>query len=118
MKKAILSAIFAVASFAALAGATPTYPGGEEALNTYLTENMKYPQMAIDNGIEGTVEVSFTVKSDGSIGAIKIVRMVDPDLEQEAIRLVKGMPAWTPADKDGNPVDAPATVKIVFTLPE
>lgn len=56
------------------------------------------------------------MKSDGSIGSIKIVRMIDPDLEQEAIRLVKSMPKWTPADDGGNPVDATATVAIPFIL--
>ena len=103
---------------AAYAGPTPEFPGGEDALNKYLTDNMKYPQTAINNGIEGVVDVSFTVKADGSIGAIKIVRMVDPDLEQEAIRLVKGMPAWTPADNNGQPVDAQTQVQIKFTLPQ
>ena len=118
MKRFILSAAFAVGALCALASATPSYPGGDAALQTYLKENLKYPQAAIDNGIEGVVDVAFTVKADGSIGAIKIVRMVDPDPEQEAIRLVKNMPKWTPADGAAGPVDAPATVKVTFTLPE
>lgn len=102
---------------AAFAGPQPQYPGGDAALKEYLSSNMKYPQSAIDNGIEGVVEVAFTVKADGSIGSIKIVRMVDPDLESEAIRLVKGMPAWTPADKNGQPVDAQTQVEVDFELP-
>lgn len=99
------------------AATTPQYPGGETAMNTYITENLKYPATAQANGIEGAVDVAFTVKADGSIGAIKIVRMVDPDLEAEAIRLVKSMPAWIPADKNGTPVDAQTQVKINFELP-
>lgn len=102
---------------AAFAGPKPEYPGGKAALDKYLADNMKYPQTAIDNGIEGVVDVAFIVKADGSIGAIKIVRMVDPDLESEAIRLVKGMPAWTPADQNGQPVDAQAQVEVNFELP-
>lgn len=102
---------------AAFAGPKPEYPGGKAALDNYLATNLKYPQSAIDNGIEGIVDVAFLVKADGSIGAIKIVRMVDPDLESEAIRLVKGMPAWIPADKDGQPVDAQAQVEVNFVLP-
>ena len=102
----------------AFAGPVPEYPGGDEAMNQYLTTNLKYPATARANGIEGVVDVAFTVKADGSIGAITIVRMVDPDLEQEAIRLVKGMPAWTPADKNGQPVDAQTQVQITFTLPQ
>ena len=81
-----------------------------------ISENLQYPAMAKENGVEGIVNVAFTVKSDGSIGSIKIVRMIDPDLEQEAIRLVKSMPKWTPADDGGNPVDATATVAIPFIL--
>ena len=97
---------------------TPSYPGGEEALKAYLAENTKYPAMAKENGIEGIVNVAFTVKADGSIGSIKIVRMIDPDLEQEAIRLVKNMPKWIPADKGGAPVDATATVQVPVLLSE
>ncbi len=110
-----LIAAFAVGAFAA---DVPTYPGGDEALKAYLAENTKYPAMAKENGIEGIVNVAFTVKADGSIGSIKIVRMIDPDLEQEAIRLVKNMPAWIPADKNGAPVDATATVQVPFLLSE
>ena len=100
----------------AFAGPAPEYPGGKDAMNQYLTTNLKYPETAKANGIEGVVDVAFTVKADGSIGAIKIVRMVDPDLEQEAIRLVKNMPAWTPADKNGAPVDAQTQVQVNFIL--
>ena len=111
----VLSLIMAAGAYA---GATPEYPGGEAALEKYLAGNMKYPQRVIDNGIEGKVTVAFTVKADGSIGNIKIVRMIDPDLEAEAVRLVKNMPAWTPADQNGNPVDAPVQIDINFSLPE
>lgn len=121
MKK-IFASIFAMLSlgFAAPAfaqdSASPSFPGGDEALSAFIAENMHYPAIAADNGIEGTVDVAFTVKTDGSIGAIKIVRMIDPDLEQEAIRIVKIMPAWIPAQKAGKPVEAPAAVKIPFRL--
>lgn len=103
-------------AFALMAAETPQYPGGEDALNKYITSNMKYPAAARDNGIEGVVNLTFTVNIDGSIGSIKVVRMVDPDLEQEAIRLVKSMPAWTPAEKNGQPVAADATVAVSFSL--
>ena len=118
MKKAIiaLAAAFGL-SLPAMAETTPPqFPGGEPALEKYLTDNMQYPAMAKDNGVEGVVCVIFTVKTDGSIGNIKIKRMVDPDLESEAIRLVKGMPAWTPASDNGTPVEAQADVDVNFTL--
>ena len=105
-------------TFAAKADAEPQFPGGAEALGKYVAENLTYPAAAIDNGIEGTVNVQFMVLKDGSIGTIKIVRMIDPDLEQEAIRLVKKMPAWTPAEKGGVAIDAPVVLPIKFSLPE
>lgn len=117
MKKIMLAMAGLLLSGVAYAASEPQYPGGKEALDNYLSSNLKYPQSAIDNGIEGVVDVAFIVKTDGSIGSIKIVRMVDPDLESEAIRLVKGMPAWIPADKNGQPIDAQTQVEVNFVLP-
>lgn len=117
MKKILTLAAGLLLAGAAYACPEPQFPGGAEALQKYLSSNMKYPQTAIDNGIEGIVDVAFIVKTDGSIGSIKIVRMVDPDLESEAIRLVKGMPAWTPADKNGQPIDAQTQIEVNFQLP-
>lgn len=94
----------------------PAYPGGKEAMDKFIAATLKYPAPAKDNGVEGVVNVQFTVNADGTIGAIKILRMVDPDLEQEAIRIVKKMPAWIPADKDGVAVESTATVAIPFVL--
>ncbi|MDE7097169.1 MAG: energy transducer TonB, partial [Muribaculaceae bacterium] len=73
---------------------------------------------SINNGIEGVVQVKFLVKSDGALDKLSIVRLVDPDLEAEAIRLVKGMPAWIPATVNEKPIDSESSVKITFTLPE
>ena len=94
------------------------YPGGEKAMTAYLQKNLKYPQPSLNNGIEGVVTVKFTVKTDGALDGFSIVRLVDPDLEAEAVRLVKGMPAWTPATVGGTPVDSESNVEVVFTLPE
>ena len=94
------------------------YPGGEKAMTAYLQKNLKYPQPSLNNGIEGVVTVKFTVKADGALDNFSIVRLVDPDLEAEAVRLVKGMPAWTPATVGGTPVDSESNVEVVFTLPE
>lgn len=115
MKK--IAAILAASalSLAASAAVTPaSFPGGAEAQKEYITNNLKYPQTAKDNGIEGVVSVIFTVKADGSIGNIKIKRMVDPDLEAESIRLVKQMPKWTPASDNGTPVESTAEIDISF----
>lgn len=120
MKKiAAIIAALAIGGAAAMAATTdPQYPGGKEALDKYITENLKYPEAAQKNGIEGVVNVSFMVLPDGTIGSIKIVRLVDPDLEAEAIRLVKEMPAWTPAKTDGKAVESTATVQVIFSLPD
>ncbi|MDE6716907.1 MAG: energy transducer TonB [Muribaculaceae bacterium] len=116
MKKIMTLAILLCSFIGAHALTAPVFPGGDSALKAYISDNMKYPVSAKDNGIEGVVGVMFVVRPDGSIGNIKIKRMVDPDLESEAIRLVKNMPKWTPADENGTPVESPAEVDIQFTL--
>ena len=114
MKKKLLTLIAsAIVGLSAFAAATPQFPGGKEALDNYITTNLKYPERPLNQGIEGVVKVEFTVNTDGSIGSIKIVRLVDPDLEAEAIRLVKSMPAWIPADQGPDT----ATVEIPFLIP-
>ena len=95
----------------------PSFPGGDEALMQYLADNVCYPENAAEMGIEGVVTVEFTVKADGSIADAKIVRMVDPDLEEEALRLVNSMPRWTPASDNGTPADASYSLPIKFRLP-
>lgn len=117
IKKAALAAsMLTMAYMPAIAGDTPQFKGGESALEAYISTNMKYPASAKANGVEGVVQLQFTVKADGSIGPIKVVRLIDPDLEAEAIRLVKSMPAWIPADKGGVAVDATVTLPVKFTL--
>ena len=95
----------------------PSFPGGDEALMQYLADNVRYPENAAEMGIEGVVTVEFTVKADGSIADAKIVRMVDPDLEEEALRLVNSMPRWTPASDNGTPTEARYSLPIKFRLP-
>lgn len=99
-----------------MAADKPQFPGGQPALDKYISQNLKYPATAKENGVEGIVGVQFIVGTDGSISSVKIVRMVDPDLEEEAVRLVKNMPAWEPAEKNGSPVEAPAQVSIPFEI--
>ena len=94
----------------------PSFPGGEEALKKYISEKTVYPAAAKEMGVEGIVTIGFLVLSDGSISEAKVVKLVDPDLEKEALRVVLGMPAWIPAEKDGNPIEAPSSVNIPFIL--
>lgn len=123
MKK-VLSTLASLAFAGAAMAQVPSdtipasFPGGEKALASYIDKNLKYPQPSISNGIEGVVNVKFLVKTDGALDKLAIVRLVDPDLEAEAIRLVKGMPAWNPATVAGTPVESESNVQITFTLPE
>lgn len=118
MKKFLAILMMAI-GLTAMANAQTTkasFPGGDEACKEYLNKTVKYPVTAIENGIEGTVTLLFTVKTDGTIGNIKIKRMIDPDLEAEAIRVVKSMPAWTPATTDGKAVESTAEISVPFRL--
>lgn len=117
MKTTILTLAAALGVTTGALAVTPaSFPGGKDAEKEYIEKNLQYPQAAKDNGIEGVVAVIFTVKPDGSIGNIKIKRMIDPDLESESIRLVKLMPAWIPANDNGTPVESTAEVDVTFTL--
>lgn len=115
MKKLLASLLLLLPSLGIMAGEA-SFNGGEQALNSFIASNIKYPATAQENGIEGVVTLQFVVKADGSIGSIKVVRMIDPDLEAEAIRLVKSMPAWIPAEENGKAVDSTVTLPVKFTL--
>lgn len=117
MKK-ILMSLFLMAgmSFGIMAAETAAFPGGKDALDKFIAKTMVYPESSKSMGVEGVVNVQFTVNPDGTLSDIKIVRMVDPDLEKEAIRIVKKMPAWQPAEKDGTAVASTAKVAIHFVL--
>lgn len=95
----------------------PHMYGGMKALANYLRENMQYPVVAQENGVEGRVLVSFVVGLDGHITDIKLERSVDPSLDREALRLVRGMPRrWIPGKENGVPVRVRYTLPIVFRL--
>ena len=89
----------------------PEFPGGMEALYKYLAQNIKYPQLARDNGITGKVYVTFVVERDGSIANPKVLRDIGGGCGAEAIRVVKSMPKWTPGKQRGK------AVRVQFNLP-
>lgn len=94
----------------------PSFPGGQQALMKYLNENIRYPIIAQENGVQGRVIVQFTVRKDGTIDDVKVVRSADPSLDKEAVRLVKSMPNWEPGKQRGKAVHCKFTVPIVFKL--
>ena len=90
------------------------FPGGQQALMQFLKKELQYPQVAIDNNVQGRVMVSFVVNKDGSIQDVQVARGVDPVLDQEAIRVVKKMPKWTPAEQRGKPCRSRFTLPVLF----
>ena len=94
----------------------PTFPGGQKALLQYISENIKYPSIAQENGIQGRVVVRFIVKKDGSVGEVQILRGVNASLDNEAIRVVKSLPNFIPGKQNGHPVNVWYTLPISFKL--
>ena len=92
------------------------FPGGMEAMMKYLQENIKYPEQAKNNGVQGRVIVQFVVNKDGSISNDTVVRSVDPMLDAEAIRVVRNMPNWTPGKQKGEAVRVRFTLPVTFRL--
>lgn len=93
-----------------------SYPEGQAALEDYFQKNMKYPAIAREEGIQGTVIVRFIVERDGSFSSVEVAKSPDPSLSREAIRLIKSMPRWRPAFIDGTPVPSIQTQVIRFKL--
>ena len=90
------------------------FPGGDIGLRNYLEQNLKYPQIALLNGIQGTVYVSFVINEEGNVVQPKIARSVDPALDKEALRLVSSLPRWKPGKQNGKLVKVNHTAKVVF----
>jgi protein TonB len=95
----------------------PEFPGGQQALFKYLSENVKYPVIAQENGIQGRVICQFVVNKDGNIVDVEVVRSGgDPSLDKEALRVVKSMPKWKPGKQRGKAVRVKYTVPVNFRL--
>lgn len=92
------------------------FPGGQAALMKWLSNNIKYPELAQQNNVEGRVTVKFTVEKDGSISNPVIAKGVDKDLDREAIRVVKKMPKWQPGKNNGVAVRSYFYLPVVFKL--
>ena len=95
----------------------PEFPGGQQALFKYLSENGKYPVIAQENGIQGRVICQFTVNKDGAIVDVEVARSGgDPSLDKEAVRVIKSMPKWKPGKQRGKAVRVKYTVPVNFKL--
>ena len=94
----------------------PQFPGGQIAMLKYIMENIKYPEQAMKEGIQGRVAVRFIVEKDGSISDVKPILPVHPLLNKEAVRVVESMPKWTPGKQNGKPVRVRFNVPVMFKL--
>jgi len=96
----------------------PAYPGGEKARSEFISKNMKYPEKAKENGIQGRVITQFIVEKDGSISNVQVVRGIDPEIDAEAVRVVRSLPKWTPGKQNGEARRVRFTLPVTFKLPK
>jgi protein TonB len=94
----------------------PAFPGGEEKMQDFIKKNVKYPDMSVQMGDQGKVYVRFVVEKDGSITNVSVARGVTPELDKEAMRVVKMMPNWSPGKQRARPVRTNVVIPIVFKL--
>ena len=94
----------------------PTFPGGDPALFKYIMDNLAYPKIAAEKGIQGRVALKFVIKADGTIENIQVVKSLDPACDEEAVRVIKSMPKWNPGKQNGKAVSVEYSLPIVFKL--
>lgn len=94
----------------------PSFPGGDQALLEYMAKNTKYPPLARENGLQGIVVVTFVVDEKGNINNVQVLRGIGGGCDEEAIRVVKTMPAWKPGKQRGMPVRVQYNLPFRFTL--
>ncbi len=103
-------------AFVEFASQMPLYPGGEEALFSYLAKQIQYPPQAMENGIEGRVIVSFVIQTDGSIDMLKIEKGLGFGCDEEALRVIRAMPKWNTGMQNGKAVAVKLRLPIFFRL--
>jgi len=94
----------------------PSFPGGGEALRKYLQNNLRYPEAAIDQNIQGTILVEFVVNEDGSVTDVTPLKELGGGCTQEAVRVIKSMPKWNPGKNNGKAVKVYYKVPVTFRL--
>lgn len=94
----------------------PQFPGGQDQIPSFFAANIKYPEIARRAGVEGRVFVQFVIGKDGSITQVQVAKGIGAGCDEEAIRVVKMMPKWTPGKQNGRPVLVQVVVPIQFKL--
>lgn len=95
----------------------PRFPGGDESRLTFLKRNVRYPQTALKNGVQGVVVVVFIIETDGSLTGIQIERGIGGGCDEESVRVVKMMPRWEPGKRQGKAVRVMVRMPVVFRIP-
>ena len=93
-----------------------SYPGGNEAMTEFLTQNLQYPEKSKADGTEGKVFVTFVVDKNGNVTGTKILRGVSPEIDAEALRVVSSMPSWNPGRQSGEAVAVQYNLPLNFKL--
>ena len=95
----------------------PTFQGGDaNTFSRWISQNVVYPELARENGVQGRVTVEFKVMKDGSVGGVRILRGVDPSLDKEALRVVASSPRWEPGRQRDRAVNVTYQFPVIFTL--
>lgn len=94
----------------------PEFPGGKDAMMTFLIENMKYPKAAKEAGIEGKVMVRFDIDEEGKVSNVVALETLEGGLSEEAVRVISEMPNWTPGEKDGKKVSLQLSLPVMFKM--
>ncbi|PKP01265.1 MAG: energy transducer TonB [Bacteroidetes bacterium HGW-Bacteroidetes-9] len=95
---------------------SPSFPGGDAARIKFLMDNMKYPQIARESSIQGTVYVTFVVEKNGNVTDVRVLRGIGGGCDEEAVRVIKAMPKWSPGKQRGKAVRVQFNMPIKFTL--
>lgn len=94
----------------------PQFPGGEKAMMDFIASNLKYPQQAIKDNVEGAVLAEFIINAEGKVIEPRIVNSLTPECDNEVIRVINLMPAWTPGQQDNMAVNVKFALPIMFML--
>ncbi len=98
----------------------PSFNGGDKAMMKYIRDNLKFPEEALERGDEGTVFVDFVIGKDGMVRAVEIIDIksqdIDQSLQNEAVRVIRSMPAWKPGSQQGEAVDVKFSIPITFQV--
>lgn len=93
----------------------PQFPGGDKAMQEFIRQNLHYPELARIHNITGAIHIYFVIQYDGAVKDVKVVKGLQPDLDNEVVRVIKSMPAWSPGMRGGVPVNVRCIIPITVS---